>query len=377
LVGRLKTRTYIFLTLLAFLSIRTLILAQPSLKGKPGISKQYAIKSARYADRSYKFAKMAYSVDEAPLAESSLDSARFFILGSITSMDSAIYFANDSDLMALDLANVSKRFSKKAEKKIQMAQQYKGSARDELARDACLLSANATADAYHASFYFRGKLEKKEEPKKEEPKEKVITRLDVDQTLFTMLDKQLEEKMAANKAELEKLEAELPKTKDAAKAGKIKAQIGKIQKEQKELQTKDAETKVKLADINRKVEDRDKSGKVAEEPPPARGLHYEGLEEWNKHLILDQELPPDLLYQVQVGVYKNKVLYEIFKGLTPVYGKTTPQGISYSIGMFGTFADASQAKEYVKSTGLNDAFVVAYYNRKKISTAEAQKLEKK
>jgi hypothetical protein len=199
----------------------------------------------------------------------------------------------------------------------------------------------------------------------------------VDQTLFTMLNKELEEKIAANKAELEKLNAELAKTKDALKVNKLKAQIGKIQKVQKELETKDTDTKTKLTDINKKIEDRDKSGKVAEEPPPARGLHYEGLEEWNKHLILDQELPPDLLYQVQVGVYKNKVLYEIFKGLTPVYGKTTPQGISYSIGMFSTFADASQAKEYAKSIGLNDAFVVAYYNRKKISAAEAQKLEKK
>jgi hypothetical protein len=362
---------------LALLAIRSQLGAQPSLKGKPGVSKQYAIKSARYADRSYKFAKLAYSVDEVPLAQSSLDSARFFILGSIMSMDSAIYYANDSDLMALDLANVSQRFSKKAEKKIQLAQQNKGSARDELARDACLLSANATADAYHASFYFRGKLEKKEEPKKEEPKEKIITKLDVDQTLFTMLDKELGEKIATSKAELEKLNAELAKTKDAAKVSRLKAQITKLQKEQKELEVKDVDAKTKLTDINRKIEDRDKSGKVAEEPPPAKGLHYEGLEEWNKHLILDQELPPDLLYQVQVGVYKNKVLYEIFKGLTPVYGKTTPQGISYSIGMFGTFADAAQAKEYVKSIGLNDAFVVAFYNKKKISTAEAQKLEKK
>jgi hypothetical protein len=373
----LKIRTHIFLIFLALLAIRPQFVAQPSLKGKPGISKQYAIKSARYADRSYKFAKLAYSVDEIPLAQSSLDSARFFILGSIMSMDSAIYYANDSDLMALDLANVSKRFSRKAEKKIELARQNKGSARDELARDACLLSANATADAYHASFYFRGKLEKKEEPKKEEPKEKIITKLDVDQTLFIMLDKELGEKIAGHKAELEKLNTELTKTKDAAKVGKLKAQIAKLQKEQKELETKDAETKTKLTDINRKIEDRDKSGKVAEEPPPAKGLHYEGLEEWNKHLILDQELPPDLLYQVQVGVYKNKVLYEIFKGLTPVYGKTTPQGISYSIGMFERFADAAQAKEYVKGIGLNDAFVVAYYNRKKISTAEAQKLEKK
>lgn len=354
------------------------LFAQPSLKGKPGISKKYAIESARFADRSYKFSKLAYSVTENTLAVASLDSAKLFIVESIASIDSAIAFANDSDLYAIDLANVSRKHAGNAQQAIEKALQSQGANRNRLAKDATFLSANAVTDAYHASFYFRGKIEKKApSAKKEEAAEKIITRLDVDQTLFGMLNKELEEKIAANKTALDKLKADLEKAKEAAKKTKLKTQITKLEKEQTALETKNNETKIKLDEINSKIAERDKSGKIAEEPPPAKGLHYEALEEWNRHLILDQEPPANLFYQVQVGVYKNRVLYEIFKGLTPVYGKTTPQGVSYAIGMFSTFSDASQAKDYVKGIGLNDAFVVAFYNKKKISTAEAMKLEKK
>ena len=92
---------------------------------------------------------------------------------------------------------------------------------------------------------------------------------------------------------------------------------------------------------------------------------------------MDAAVPENLHYQVQVGVYKNEILYQIFKGLTPVYGTNTSAGTSYAIGMFEKLNDATQAKEYVKSIGLNDAFVIAYYNKKRISTEEAQKLENK
>lgn len=353
--------------------------AQPSLKGKVGVSKQYAIKSAHFADRSYKFAKLSYYVDEPKLASLSLDSANFFISESIASMDSAIYFANDSELVALDLANISRKYSNKAQTKMNRALALKGEARTELLQDATLLSANAVADAYHASMYFRGELKKKNPPVKKDsvPANKPVTKLDVDQTVFSMLVKDLEAKIAENKNTIQKLTAVLAKTKEAPKVTKIKGQIKKLEKENVGLEAKSNDTKNKLSTINSQIIERDKTGKSPSEPALAKGLKLESVDEWNKHLIMDAELPPTLTYQVQVGVYKNKILYEIFKGLTPVYGKTTPAGVSYAIGMFEKFSDANQAKEYVKSMGLTDAFVVAYNNKKRITPAEAQKLEKK
>ena len=101
-------------------------------------------------------------------------------------------------------------------------------------------------------------------------------------------------------------------------------------------------------------------------------------DEWDKEIQLDAELPMGLVYQVQIGYYKKLNVGEIFRGLTPIMGRTMPGGgISYSIGMFEKIADAQQAKAYVKSIGLADAFVVASYDRKKITLPEAAKLEKK
>lgn len=364
----------------AFLLFALAAQAQPSLKGKPGISKEYAIRSAHYADRSYKFAKLSGYVEQAQLSRLSLDSAAFFISESIASMDSAIFFAGDSGLVALDLAHISRKYSGRAQKKISKAMQASGSSKAVLLEDATILSANAVADAYHASMYFKGELKKKEIPaekKDDATTNKMVTKLDVDQSVFSLLVKDLESKITENKANLDKLKADLSKTKDPAKATKLKAQIKKLEKEIAELETKKTDSKTKLSSIDAQIAERDKTGKAPPEPKLAKGLKLESVDEWNKHLILDSDMPEGLFYQVQVGVYKNKVLYEIFKGLTPVYGKTTPQGISYSIGRFEKMADANQAKDYVKSIGLTDAFVVAYYNKKRVTPAEALKLEKK
>ncbi|MEO8761420.1 MAG: hypothetical protein ABI388_08575, partial [Bacteroidia bacterium] len=100
-------------------------------------------------------------------------------------------------------------------------------------------------------------------------------------------------------------------------------------------------------------------------------------DEWNKPVLLDTELPMGLVYQIQIGLYKNGISTDVFKGLTPIFGKTVAGGVSYSTGMFERIADANEARVYVKSIGLTDAFVVAYSNRKKITLAEAAKLEKK
>jgi hypothetical protein len=85
-----------------------------------------------------------------------------------------------------------------------------------------------------------------------------------------------------------------------------------------------------------------------------------------------------LIYQIQIGYYKNLIVSEVFRGLTPIMGKTMPNGgVTYAIGMFEKSADAQQAKTYVKSLGLTDAFIIVSYNGKRITLAEAARLEKK
>jgi hypothetical protein len=50
--------------------------------------------------------------------------------------------------------------------------------------------------------------------------------------------------------------------------------------------------------------------------------------------------------------------------------------VRYSVGAFPKFDYAKQAKMHVVNIGLKDAFIVAYFNGKRVNINEALKLER-
>jgi len=82
-----------------------------------------------------------------------------------------------------------------------------------------------------------------------------------------------------------------------------------------------------------------------------------------------------LLYKVQIGVYKNKISKEIFKGLSPVFEDVFDRGVKYSVGAFKKLLYAKQAKKYVINLGLEDAFIIAFLNGKRIPINKAIDIE--
>ena len=320
------------------------------------------------------------------MAAKNIDSAIIYIEQAINAIDSAITLASDSELMALDYSNIAKKFAKRSYKLLnKYSQTTDAGIQYDLAKQATFYAANAVTDAYHASFYFKN-CKQKEEKKDSVPQPvanavtKQPTKLDIDQTLFALLDEHLHQKTEEDKKEILKLTEELKTTKDPVKAEKIKEEIKKLEKEEAQLEQKDKTAKVKLDSINAQIDKRDKSKSATVKPDETifSKSMKRPADEWDKEIQLDAELPMGLVYQVQIGYYKKLNVAEIFRGLTPIMGKTMPNGgITYSIGMFEKLVDAQQAKAYVKSIGLTDAFVVASYDRKKITIPEATKLEKK
>jgi len=357
-------------------------IAQNKSNKNEGRSKQLSIEAAQMSKESYLYAKMGYFANKLSLLQRNTDTAIYFIKESIISIDSAILLASDSELMAINLANLAKSEAKRAYKLLMASKNNSVvSQKQELMEEATLLAGNAVADAYHASFYFKDGAppEKKQETIKDTTP-KVITKLDIDQTLFALLDGQLLEKEEKNKSEIEKLTQKLKVTKDAAKTAKIKAEIKKLEKEEAEVEKEDIDAKEQLGKINAEIDARDKHIATTSsknlETIFSKSLSIPA-DEWNKQVLLESEMPMGLVYQVQIGVYKNAVSAETFKGITPIFGKTTALGITYSAGIFEKATDAKQAKDYVLGMGLHDAFVVAYYNQKRITMPEAAKLEKK
>ncbi|HTA63354.1 MAG TPA: hypothetical protein VK835_12895 [Bacteroidia bacterium] len=347
------------------------------------LSRQYVILGAQLANQSYTFSKLAYFVPNKSLSEKNVDSAIIFIEQSITAIDSAIILATDSELMALDYANIAKKFAIRSHKLLKAYQQSTNTAKKlDFAKQAIFFSANASTDAYHASFYFKdcAVKEVKKDATTTPLAAKQPTKLDVDQNLFALLDEHLHQKTEEDKKEVSILEADLKTQKDPIKAAKIKAEIKKLEQDEAQLELKDKNAKTRLDSINAQIDRRDKN--KATEIKPEETVFSKSMkrpaDQWDKDVILDAELPMGLVYQVQIGFYKNLNVSEVFRGLTPIMGKTMPTGgVSYSIGMFEKIADAQQAKNYVRSIGLADAFVIASYDRKKITIAEAAKFEKK
>ena len=92
----------------------------------------------------------------------------------------------------------------------------------------------------------------------------------------------------------------------------------------------------------------------------------------NKPIPLDEKIPEGLVYKVQIGAFAKPIPQGLFEGIKPITGETTKNGyIRYSAGMFAKLSSAQGAKDQIVGCGYKDAFVVAFYNGKRITMAEA------
>ncbi|MBK8948817.1 MAG: PD40 domain-containing protein [Flavobacteriales bacterium] len=90
---------------------------------------------------------------------------------------------------------------------------------------------------------------------------------------------------------------------------------------------------------------------------------------------MEQPLPAGLVFSVQIGAFRDPVPQQVFSDLSPVTGERTTSGlIRYTAGLFTRFEAADEAKGTVRGRGYTDAFVVAFYNGKRIPLAEARRI---
>jgi len=92
----------------------------------------------------------------------------------------------------------------------------------------------------------------------------------------------------------------------------------------------------------------------------------------SKPIPVDAPMPDGLIFKVQIGAFKNPIPQNLFKGIKPITSESTPQGFKrYTAGLFRKFETANNAKKKVNGLGYHDAFVVAFFNGKRISINEA------
>ncbi|MCX7729118.1 MAG: SPOR domain-containing protein, partial [Bacteroidia bacterium] len=97
-----------------------------------------------------------------------------------------------------------------------------------------------------------------------------------------------------------------------------------------------------------------------------------------KPIPLNPQLPEGLIFSVQVGAFKNPLPNNFFNGISPVFSQTTENNLyRYLVGQMQDVQEAIALKNNFRNLGYTDAFVIAYYNGKRISLSEALELMKK
>ncbi len=93
---------------------------------------------------------------------------------------------------------------------------------------------------------------------------------------------------------------------------------------------------------------------------------------------LNPALPNGLIFSVQVGAFKNPLPNNFFNGLSPIFAQNTENNLyRYLVGQMSDPQEAIALRNNFRNLGYNDAFVIAYYNGKRISFSEALEILKK
>ena len=91
---------------------------------------------------------------------------------------------------------------------------------------------------------------------------------------------------------------------------------------------------------------------------------------------INPPLPEGLVFKVQIGAFRNQIPQNAFKGLEPISGEVVGNGLTrYTAGIFKEFNKAKGAQTKVRGIGYRDAFIVAFYNGKRITIKEAASIQ--
>lgn len=93
----------------------------------------------------------------------------------------------------------------------------------------------------------------------------------------------------------------------------------------------------------------------------------------SKPIPVDPVMPDGLIFQVQVGAYRNPIPQDLFGPYAPIMGQKLDNGITrYRAGLFTKYEEAIQARNEIRTKGYSDAFVVVYVNGEKLTGEQAR-----
>lgn len=97
----------------------------------------------------------------------------------------------------------------------------------------------------------------------------------------------------------------------------------------------------------------------------------------NNPIPLNEKIEDALVFRVQIGAFKTLLKNSAFKGLKPVRAERRGNGFFiYTAGNYPQFETANTVKNELRKLGYKDAFVVSYFNGKRININATKNLAK-
>jgi hypothetical protein len=201
-----------------------------------------------------------------------------------------------------------------------------------------------------------------------------VTRLEADEAAFNALLYLYEERIKNLENEIAELKALLAETEAGAERDRLQAEVDRINEEKALMETKLSGARNQLEGIDSQLDLQNQTaGNDGTNGQPDGFSGNTG--DLENPFPMNEELPMGLVYRVQIGYYPINNTPK-FHGVTSIDGKLDGTYIRYYTGMYDTYAQATDAKNKVREYIIDDAFLVAFFDRKKVSVYDALQIEK-
>ncbi len=357
---------------------------QTYFSGKEG--RNQAIAAARYAEEAYYYSQQAMNRSALESFRTDLDTVLFFIqkstelaertLPKAVDADSAAAFLNRA-ISLLEESNVVLRHIYPF-RELPVMQQYVDIIRINLI--------HAKIDCYQASLLLGDGIAEPEDAFVfgQLTTDEHVARLDADETAFTDLVLELEDRIKKLNETIEALRNEIAQTEEESYRAEQQADLEDLLAEREELENTLEKAGKRLQEIRelqqKKMMEDGTMDALASDSESADDSQFETDKHGyynSRDVALNQPLPQGLMYRIQLGYFFRSDGQDAFHGLFPISGEDLKDGkVRYYVGMFSSYGEASRAKDYIRQKRISDAFVVPYYDGKKINVKRAIELEK-
>lgn len=344
-------------------------------------AKNYAVICSKYSTQAYHYSKNIHFEQHLSTAISWGDSAMYFVSKALEFAGKANANACDTCKVAMRFMNEAKKFLLEAEASLESVATASSPNDSKIfGQKAMYAAGNSILEAYNASFYLLDGhgLPATEAAKTENPADinQQVERLETDEATFTAITKMYEDRLRPIEEEIAALKKKLKAATDEKERERLLEEINRLIDERTIVENKLFESTHKMKEISDRLgellAEKHNGGNNGPTKKSVFSTDKVGFYNDSNPIPVDEEISEELVFKLQIGYYSRKSSPQWEPGFYPVSGRSVSNNfIRYSTGLFYSYQDADNAKDKARQLGINDAFVIAFLDGKKISVAQA------